>query len=185
MLDTDVKLFEIHFPKQDVKNNTLILNGCNAYLNEKKESIIYSELEEMSYVYLNSNDYENYIQIEFSFCNNQSSSYQKYWARCFSIRTDNGVKIKINGIKYNYNTITKVNKRGDIVLGIVMFLKKDIYEALLEAKVILIEGFIALNRKCNTYGVAVELIKKRNKFKVIFANTFKYKKYDNIYNKWH
>ena len=61
MLDTNVKLFEFHLPKQDVKSNALVLSGCVANLHQKAEHAIYSELEQWSHVLLNSNDYQKKI----------------------------------------------------------------------------------------------------------------------------
>lgn len=185
MLDTNVKLFEFHLPKQDVKSNALVLSGCVANLHQKAEHAIYSELEQWSHVLLNSNDYDKSIQIDFCFCNNYHNMYQKFWARCFSIRTDNGVLYKINGKRTRWNTVTKVNREGEMVLGIKIYLEEGVYNALMEANVILVEGFVALKHKYNTYGIATQLLKRDNKFEVLFADTYKYKRFDNINNFYH
>lgn len=180
MLDANMTLFEFHLSNKDVKSNALVLNGCVANLNTKSDAQIYSELEELNCVSLNSNDYEKYLRIEFCFCDNYHDMYQKFWARCFTIRTDNGVRLKINGKKFMGYTVTKVNKQGEMVLSIGIYLDESIYSALLEANMILVEGFIALKNKYNIYGIATQLMREENGFKVLFANTYKLSKLENI-----
>lgn len=59
------------------------------------------------------------------------------------------------------------------------------YCLLLEVNLILIEGFFALKKPRNTYGIAIQLEKKEDDFKLRFANTYKVKKTGNINNLVH
>ena len=117
MLDTEIKLFTVSLPNREVKNNALVMTGCNAYIRNfsDKESMLYSELEELSYSYLNKNDFENYrLEIDFCFENNLITPYHWFYAGCFSIRTDNGLIIKLNGnaTKKCLSKINMENKYG-------------------------------------------------------------------------
>lgn len=174
MLDADIKLFDVHFPTNEVRKNALVLNGCNAILKKDDENReVYSEIEEMGYVYLNSKDYAQKLEVEFCFFNNQENPYQKFWARCYAVRTENGLIRKVNGMSCVYNGLTKVSMNNEIVLGICLYIDDSTYKALLEASVIVIEGALALGKKTNIYYISVKLQKVKNEFKIVYANTFK------------
>ena len=174
MFDADIKLFDVHFPTNEVRENALVLNGCNAYLKKNYDSNdVYSELEEMSYAYLNFNNYDQRIEVEFCFFNNQDEPYQKFWAKCYAFRTDKGLRHKVNGIQSVSPSFTKVSMNNEIVLGIGLYINEETYTALLEANAIVIEGAIALGKKTNVYYLSVKLQKDNNEFKIIYANTFK------------
>lgn len=74
---------------------------------------------------------------------------------------------------------------NQMVLGVGLFFHNEQeYSKFKICKVILIEGFIALDKTNNTYGVDRKLYKD-DVWKVEYANTFRMKKNDNIINKAH
>ena len=182
MLDANITLFNANFPKVEMpETEAFIIAGCNAYLGEcLGDKKVYSEWEENNYAYLNTNDHHGKV-IEIEICLNSILNYiySEFYARCFAIRTDNGITIKINSSQKD-KYITKMNMHNQIVLGIGLFLTDQEYELLLNAERILIEGCVALKRKNNTYGIAIQIERKNNNFEVQFANTYKLKRMGNI-----
>lgn len=185
MLNTQITLFEINLPNiQMAEKNTsaMVVRGCNAYIGEMSAGNVevYSEFEELNYAYLNKNDYNGKVfELEVCLQSSKEYVYSGFYARCFSIRCDNGLRIKLNGLK-NDKCYTKVNMNNQIVMGIGFFLSDEAYEMLQAAEIILIEGFFALEKVVNTYGIAIKLEKKKNKYKVRFANTYRLNKKEDI-----
>ncbi|MBE5939666.1 MAG: hypothetical protein E7266_04630 [Lachnospiraceae bacterium] len=173
MFDADIKLFDLNFPTRESKGNALVINGCNAFIKKNGNKEVYSELEEMSYVYLNCNDYDQKMEMEFCFCNNQDNLYPRFWARCFAIRTDIGMTYKINGMRNTKPGYSKVNMYNQMTIGVGIFIDEEVYENLINANIIVIEGNIAIGKKTNIYKISIKLEKKNNEFKVVHANTFK------------
>ena len=62
---------------------------------------------------------------------------------------------------------------------------KSLYESLLDANAIVIEGAIAIGKKSNVYMLSVKLEKKDDRFEIVYANTFKESGKRNINNFWH
>lgn len=189
MLDISpsVTVFEVHMPWKETKSESLVLMGCNAYLKsaDREEIEVYSEMEELSYSYLNKSDTAGRrLEIEFCFNNNQKDAYQCFWANCFSIRADNGLLYKKCNC-YCDRAYSKVNMHNEMVLGVGCFVNKDVYEKVLNAKNIVIEGCVALGKYTNTYGVSVQLGKEENGYRIKYANTYKFAKNDDIRNKAH
>lgn len=185
MFNAQMTLFEINLPNiQMAEKNTssMVVRGCNAYIGEVLDGNmrVYSEFEELNYAYLNNNDYNGKVfELEVCLQSNNEYIYSGFYARCFSIRCDNGLRIKLNG-PINNKCYTKVNMNNQIVMGIGVFLSDEAYEMLQSAKIILIEGFFALEKVINTYGMAIKLEKKKEKYKVRFANTYRLSKKVNI-----
>ena len=183
MLNANIKLFEVNLPAIQIKSSVaMIVAGCNAYVGNyiASEKRGYSEWEENNYAYLNCNDYNGKVfEIEICLQSNEQNIYSEFYIRCFSIRTDNGLNIKVNGLKNN-KYYTKMNMINQAVMGIGLFLKDEEYSLLLEANLILIEGFFALKRLRNIYGIAIQLEKNEDKFNLRFANTYKVKRIGNI-----
>ena len=188
MLDSQIVFFQIALPNKEVKNKALVMTGCNAYIQNFTNvgDTVYSEFEELNYSYLNKNDYESYrLEIEFCFENSLDSPYHWFYAGCFSIRTDNGVKIKLNG-NPSEKCLTKISIENKMVLGIGLFFKtNEEYRNILNSEVILIEGFVALDEYNNTFGISSKIIKDGNEWKIVFANTYKMDKKDDIRKKVH
>lgn len=113
-----------------------------------------------------------------------NSPYHWFYAGCFSIRTNNRVKIKLVG-NPSEKYLAKINKENKMVLGIGLFFKtNEEYEKMLNSDIILIEGFIALDEYNNTFGISSKIIKDENKWKIVFANTYKMDKKDDIRTKF-
>ncbi|MBR6627075.1 MAG: hypothetical protein IKL04_03745 [Lachnospiraceae bacterium] len=188
MLDSNITLFDFQLPAMQANaTSAMVVGGCNAYVGNYIESKKrgYSELEENNYAYLNSNDYSGKVfEIEICLQSNDQNIYSEFYARCFSVRTDNNLCIKINGW-LNDKHYTKMNMNNQVVMGLGIFLKDEEYGRLLEANLILIEGFFAMRKPTNTYGIAIQLEKKDDAFKPRYANTYKMKQIKNINNLAH
>lgn len=184
MLDTDIKLVEVNLPSKQVKNEALVFNGCNVYI--KDHHIIYSELEELSFNYLNSNDYDGFsLEVEFCFENCLEQPYHWFYANCFSIRTDNNLKIKISQSNLE-KSLSKVNMHNQIVFGIGVFFRDEHeYQRIKDCNSILLEGFLAIDRYDNTFAIACRLEKIDNRWNFVYGNTYKMKKNDDIRSKAH
>lgn len=183
MLDAYVTLFNLQFGiMETLESKAMVVAGCNAYIGDSisKEDRVYSEWEENNYAYLNKNDYHGKV-LELEICLHSISKYiySEFYARCFAIRTDNGIRTKINGPQKS-NWITKMNLHNQMVLGIGLFLSDYEYENLQKANMILIEGCFAIKKKNNTYGIAIQLKKKDSMYEVQFANTYKIKNIGSI-----
>ena len=182
MLDPNITLFNTNFPRNEMPDTqAAIIVGCNAYVGEcLGNKNVYSEWEENNFAYLNKNGYHGkVIEIEICLKSIPQYIYSEFYARCFAIRTNNGIRIKINGPRKGKN-ITKMNMHNQIVLGVGLFLSDQDYDLLLNADKILIEGCIALKKKSNTYGIVIQLERKNTNFEVQFANTYKLKRMGNI-----
>ena len=188
MLNAEIKLFDVNLPAIQLNSSVaMIVAGCNAYVGNyiASEKRVYSEWEENNYAYLNCNDYNGKVfELEICLQSNNQNIYSEFYARCFSIRTDNDLNIKINGLKNN-KYYAKMNMANQAVIGIGLFLPDEEYCLLLEANLILIEGFFALKKPRNTYGIAIQLEKIEDNFDMKFANTYKVKKTGNINNLVH
>jgi hypothetical protein len=172
MLDNSVQLFSVQLPEVSVKNKALVLTGSSAFFST--DNNVYSELDDLNFSYLNSNDYGlGYIDIEFKFENNFDNPYFKFYTGCFSIRTDNGVTIKMNGFPNNEN-YSKINKDNKVVVGIHYYFKseKEI-NYFKNCNMFCAEGFIAIDKKDNVYGIMCKLSKNEEKWDVIDSNTYK------------
>jgi len=183
-ISPSVTFFEVNLPSKEVGKNVMVFSGCNAYLKSAELGTqgIYSELEEISFSHLNDNDtgYRK-LEIEFCFRNNQKSAYQCFWANCFSVRTENGVVIKVARRECR-KAYTKVNMNGDIVLGVGFFVSKEHYEKLVLAETMIIEGLLALGKCSNTYGVSVKIEKENEDYEIKYANTYQLSKRCDIRN---
>ena len=86
----------------------LILETCRVYV--FSQGRVYSEFEEFSFDYLNSNDFGfGTLQIEFEFVNGVTENpYPDFYTKCFKIRTDNDLTIKPIKIG-NQKSYSKVN----------------------------------------------------------------------------
>lgn len=74
---------------------------------------------------------------------------------------------------------------NEMVLGVGCFVNKAVYEKFLNAKNIVIEGCVALEKYTNTYGVSVQLEKVENGHRIKYANTYQFSKRDDIRYKVH
>lgn len=135
--------------------DVLALTGCKVV---HQDNDLYSEIDELNFYRLNSNDYEcGRIDIELSFDGTTKKPYSNFKARCISIRSDHGANIKINGLtplhKISPKSYTKVSKEGKLVLGLsYYFSNEDECEKILNCTSFCIEGFFSLGCDYNVYS---------------------------------
>lgn len=176
MLDNNITLFSVQNENISVKGKTLVLTGCNAILFH--DNLPYSELDELTISTLNNNDFGlGKMVIEFCFENNFSQPYLNCYAGCFSIRTDNGVKIKING-QPREKFHTKINNNNKVTVGICYYFCTQQEKLLiLNSKEFVAEGYIAFKKQNNVYGIMCRLSKENEAWGFNDGNTYKvYKK---------
>lgn len=186
MFDNTINLFNVQLPQLEVKNNALVLSGCNSNISTDKK--IYSELDELNFICLNSNNGYGYIEIELCFDNNLKNPYIPVFGRCFTIRTNNGVLIKLNGPLYDRveRYFSKVSRENKFVIGICYFFSsEEEKESIIKCNYFCIEGFIALRKKRQVYGVMCRLNRIENDWKMIDANTSRISKYNHINSLYH
>lgn len=184
MLDNSITLFSLQKPNIEVKNKALVMSGCNAILFDDK--MAYSELDELSFSNINNNDYGYWsMNIEFCFENNFDNPYFSFFAGCFAIRSDNGIRIKLDGNPYN-ECYSKVNKNNKVVAGILYYFKsEEEKDNIQNCSMLCVEGCIAINKKNNIYDVMCRFIKINNEWKLADANTLRIHKKGSIVNMRH
>lgn len=178
MLDGQITIFEVSLPRIESKESKIqVISGVNAYIGQfcSNDSKIYSELEKESTAYINKNINGNVLELELCLKANKENTYCPFLARCISIRTDNGLILKINGFQNDFHD-TKVNMNGDSVLSIGIFLTDEQYEDLINATNFAIEGAFALRKASNVYGFNVNVIRVHNCNQIEKANTYKLKR---------
>jgi hypothetical protein len=190
MLDTT--LFSVKLPSsRPPANQSLTLSGCKADFTSENFDNIYSEFDELNYYILNSNDYgHGRLNIELCFDNTLTDPYFIFYANCFSIRTDNGVRQKI--FKSPQNRIlelprySKIDKAGQLVIGLTYYFQnQEEREKILLCNFFCIEGFIAIRKKNNVYGVMCKLKKIKDDWQMGEGNTYRLNKNDHIYRLYH
>lgn len=146
MLDNNITLFSTQRKDVAATNESLVLTGCNAILYDNK--YVYSELDELNFSSLNCNDYGCWrLDVEFCFQNTFNNSYFEFHAGCFSIRTNNGLTIKVHG-NPNEKFYSKINKENKLVIGIRYYFRTEEEKTnIVNCNLFCIEGFIALNKK--------------------------------------
>lgn len=176
MLDANIdRVFSIEAALPDKSKGSpkaLLLRACNVYAFDNAR--IYSELEEQTFSALNRNNGCGVIDIEFVFENSiVSERYPKFYTKCFVIRTDEGNFIK--PMKFsNSPSSSKINQRGELVIGIRYFFRNESeMKNIIKCKNILVEGFIALGKSTNVFGIMCQLRMKNKHWKIVSAYTFK------------
>ena len=183
MLDPKVTLFSFSASTPLVmkpENHALILKSCNIYAFSANR--IYSELDELTFDTLNSNDYGcGSLEVEFTISNGiTSEAYPDFYTKCIALRTDTQCHIKPmkagNAAHYS-----KVNQNGDLVIGIRYYFKseKEIQQ-IQNCTALLIEGFIALGQPQNVFGIMCQLEKESDIWKISSSFTYKPKHAKNI-----
>lgn len=164
-------LLKLDSKEKNKEDKALIITGTTIkLLNE----LHYSEIDENNYIYLNNNDYGNSgFTIEINFNNIFNTPYMNFYANCFRINIDEKIIIKGN-INYKDNIITKINKNGNIVIGLGYFFKEENeYNILKNSKSIIIEGYVAFEKTKNIYGIMCNLIKDKDIWTIDEANTYR------------
>lgn len=185
MLDANIdKLFSIEAVLSGEKKNlpkALLLRACNVYLFD--DNRIYSELETLTFDRLNDNEGYGEIDIEFVFDNNIiNESYPVFYTKCFVIRTDTKCFIKPMKLS-NHSNNTKINQNGELVIGIrYYFRNKGDVDKIIKCNSFLVEGFIALGKPKNVFGLMCQMQRSKENWEINSAYTFKPKYAKNI--KW-
>lgn len=183
MLDINIdKIFSIEASlpnKVKRKPKVLLLRACNMYI--FSEDRIYSELEAQTFDLLNDSIGYGMLDIEFVFENNiESEVYPQFYTKCFVIRTDTELKIKPMKMT-NFANASKINQNGELVIGIRYYFRdKEEIEKIITSENLLVEGFVALGKPTNTYGVMCQLQKKKKHWKISDAYTYRPKGCRNI-----
>ncbi len=171
-------LINVNLPARTInQNKSLVLSGCQVIMSEGV--LPYSELDELSYYYLNNNDYNfGETKIELFFDNNFENPYLEFYIQCVSIRADNNTLCKINKnlsskiMKKTYHT--KIKRDGKVALGVGYFFRTEKEKSyLINCKSFLIEGFLALNKKSNVYGFMCCVEKTENGWSLREGNTYR------------
>lgn len=167
--------------RTESSNKSLLVRACKLYI--FSDNRIYSEFDEQTFDALNSNNGLGAVDVEFIFENSIiAESYPMFYTKCFVIRTDTGVHIK--PMKYSNKPVySKVDQAGCLVVGIRYYFKseKEI-EEIIKCKSILVEGYIALGKPKNVFGVMCQMRKNENDWDIAAAYTYKQKHARNIRN---
>ena len=178
----DVKLLSITAAVPNMTENVpkaLLLRACKVHVFGNGR--IYSELEEQTFDSLNDNKGFGVLDIELVFGREVvKKSFPKFYTKCFVIRTDTNVIIK--PMKFsNESNYSKLNQNGEIVIGIRYFFKdNEEINKLVSCQKILVEGFIALSKPTNVFGVMCQLQKEDSDWIISSAYTYKPKYAKNI-----
>lgn len=189
----NITLFDVKTQNSNANTNSnrLVINSCKAIVHYK----IYSELEELNFANINSNNYDyGYIEYEFGFNEKFENPYKTFYISLFAIRGNLlGYPIKINPprpsttpkIRLNKN-YSKVNKDGNMSLGVRYFFRSlKEREALIDGDEVLIEGCIALDTRKNNYDIMCRIIKDGDEWILDEANTYRTHKKMDLYRLWH
>lgn len=186
MFDTNLITFtfEAKSKTKIVKvEKALIMKSCRIYV--FSQGRIYSEFDEMSYSYLNNNDYGyGALQIELVFLNGITSNpYPDFYTKCIVIRSDNGLVIKPMKMS-NEPSFSKVDEAGNLIVGISYYFRsEEEVDEIINSTSILVEGFISLEKHKNVYGVMCQVSKKESSvWEINSAYTYKPKYARNIRN---
>lgn len=184
MLGENITLFSINATvehREKVQKRALQFRNCKVII--FGDSRIYSEFEEYAFDTLNSNYGLGTLEIELAFENNVTGKdYPEFFTKCFVLRTD--TKYYIKPVKYRTDACcSKINEKGELVIGFRYFFKsEEDIEKIMNCNSILIESFIALEKKKNVYGIMCQLKKANEEWQVEMAYTYKPKYAKNIAN---
>lgn len=180
----DTTLFNVSLPSITTnENKSLIISGCRVVL---PETIEYSELDDLNYYRLNSNDFNSgRADIELSFENGFKDPYFIYYVQCVTIRADKKIICKINRNRsqeiLKLNNYTKVTKEGKLALGISYYFKTEAERSLLlHCNSFCIEGFVALKSKTNVYGFMCRVDRVQGDWVISEGNTYRIYRHTNI-----
>ncbi len=169
-----------------LRQEHLVLSNCKVLFDDKT---LFSEIDELNSCLLNSNNSCGHMLLELTF-ETIKNPYSIFYLGCLSLRTDNGVVIKINKpsslkefISPNY---TKVNKNGKMVIGVEYYFRTEKERnQFLTCHSLCLDGFFALKRKRNTYGFMCRMDKNGFNWSFAEGNTYRIYKHTNIQHLWH
>lgn len=182
MLDLNISL-EVNPTLTNMAPGTdrLLLTSCAIHSFE--DNRIWSAFDEMCYNDLNHNNHDlGLIDFEIGFSGYSGKSYPEVYTKCFALRTDNHLLIK--PMKFENNkSHSKINHRGETVIGIRYYLRsEEEIQKLQSCNRLMFESFFALDKPQNTYALMCQLSKKDHGWEIECANTYRNKDNENI--KW-
>lgn len=165
--------------KVEEKGNVLLIRASRVNLFSKER--VYSQLNELTFDILNYNNGLGTLDVEFVFDNKVvPKRYPVFYTKCFVIRTDTGVLIKPMK-RMNKPAYSKVDQDGNLVVGIRYCFKcNEEIEKILQCNNILVEGFIALEKPKNVFGIMCQMKKIVNSWEIAEAYTYKHRYAKNI-----
>ena len=172
MLDLHIDLTPTFQYQPKVADDQLVIASCA--IHPLEENRIWSAFDEMCYNDLNDNEYGlGAVDFEIGFTGYSGKPYPKVYAKCFALRTDNGLWIK--PMKFlNTTSESKVNQRGETVIGIRYYFKnKQEIELLEKSSRLMFESFFALGNHRKVYAFMCQLRKVDSEWKAEFANTYR------------
>lgn len=180
MFDIGFEFSPTFTPKEDKKIDELVISSCAIhYFSDNR---LWSSFDELSYNRLNNNDYGlGVLDIEIGLKGYTGTAYPKVYTKCFRLFTNS--KKLIRPMKYtNEPSLSKINQKGELVVGIRYYFKtEEEISELLGCSQILFESFLALGKPNNTYAFACQMHRDtNNNWQCSFANTYRIKKKDNI-----
>ncbi len=185
MLDSKLTLFSFSASAPTIapeENHALILKSCNVYAFSAGR--IFSELDELTFDSLNCNDYGcGTLELELVISNGiVKEAYPDFYTKCVVIRTNTKCFIKPMKIN-NKPHCSKVNRDGDLVIGIRYYFRdENQIQQIQSCTSLLVEGFIALGKPKNVFGVMCQLEKENGTWKISSSFTYKPKYAGNIKN---
>lgn len=153
-----------------IRQNYLVLRECKAKLFNGDTP--YSELDEITFSLLNYNDY-GFGRMDIEFCFDMAETYvcQPFYADCFAIRTNNGIRCKLNGHP-KMKCASKINSNNQIVIGVTYYFRdQEERKKILSASKVAIEGNIAFRKKTCVYGIVCFLVQDERKWRMEEAST--------------
>lgn len=164
----------------------LVLSDCKISTEIKHP---YSEIDELNFCLFNSNNDCGHLLIELVF-EPIDRPYSQFYMGCLSLRTDNGLVIKINQpssikelVSKNY---TKVNKFGQPVIGFEYFFRNEKErEIFYISQSVCFEGYLSLRKKNKSFGFVCKAIQKDACWHFTEGNTYRIYKRTNIRRLYH
>ena len=125
MLDFNVSLEftpNISMPTKG-RVDRLSISSCAMHL--LSDNRLWSDFDEMCYNELNSNNYGlGVLDLEIGIAGYTGVAYPKAYTKCFVLRSDNGLLIK--PMKHtNFPSGSKVNQRGETVIGLRYYIREE------------------------------------------------------------
>lgn len=182
MRDLNITI-EIHPNLENMVPGTdrLFLTSCAIHSFGDKR--IWSAFDDMCYNDLNYNNHDfGFIDFEIGFSGYSGKPYPEVYTKCFALRTDNHLWIKPKKFENN-KSHSKINHRGETVIGIRYYLRsEEEIQKLQTCGRLMFESFFALDKPQNTYAFMCQLRKNDEDWEVEAANTYRCKDNENI--KW-
>lgn len=150
----------------------LVVSSCAIHL--FADNRIWSGFEEATFSLLNRNNWSlGAIDFEIGLAGYTGSAYPRVYTKCFELRTDSGLRVK--PMKFtNESSESKVNQRGETVIGMRYYFKsEEEIEQLVACSRLMFECFFALGDQKTVYGLMCQLRKGESGWEAEYANTYR------------